>query len=104
MESARTIIPEIVLKYEDDLLNEWVDCQLKSATLRRDLMRDDDLREQSRRFLQQLRGGMSQGVLDPDAATWDGARDLLVEFSRERARLGFSPSETAMFVFSLKQP
>jgi rsbT co-antagonist protein RsbR len=31
-------------------------------------------------------------------------RDVLAELSRERAAQGFTPSDTAMFVFSLKQP
>ncbi|HKP66071.1 MAG TPA: STAS domain-containing protein, partial [Casimicrobiaceae bacterium] len=35
---------------------------------------------------------------------WSDARDLLREISRSRATQGFSPSETASFVFSLKQP
>ncbi len=35
---------------------------------------------------------------------WDNVRALLAELSRDRAIAGFSPSETATFVFSLKQP
>src|SRR5262249_53303082 len=35
---------------------------------------------------------------------WAGARELLGEISQWRARQGFSPSETATFVFSLKEP
>jgi rsbT co-antagonist protein RsbR len=35
---------------------------------------------------------------------WETAREILTDLSRSRARLGFTPSETATFVFSLKQP
>jgi rsbT co-antagonist protein RsbR len=35
---------------------------------------------------------------------WKNVRDILSDLSRSRARSGFSPSETATFVFSLKQP
>jgi rsbT co-antagonist protein RsbR len=35
---------------------------------------------------------------------WDEARRMLEDLSRSRARLGLSPSQTAMFVFSLKEP
>jgi rsbT co-antagonist protein RsbR len=38
------------------------------------------------------------------ASAWDGTRELLGEVSRSRAQQGFTPSETATFVFSLKQP
>ena len=43
-------------------------------------------------------------MTDPDQAEWSGVRDLLGDLSRARARQGYSPSETATFVFSLKQP
>ena len=49
--------------------------------------------------------GRSRGnVTDIDRPEWSAARDLLTELSRARTRQGFSPSETATFVFSLKQP
>jgi rsbT co-antagonist protein RsbR len=38
------------------------------------------------------------------AQPWTGVRDLLAGISKSRARLGFAPSETAMFVLSLKLP
>ena len=47
----RTRIPEIVAKYETELLSEWIELQTRAVTLRRDLMRGDDLREHSQRFL-----------------------------------------------------
>jgi len=37
-------------------------------------------------------------------AEWDSTRYLLDTVARERAVQGFSPSETAVFVFSLKEP
>ena len=36
--------------------------------------------------------------------SWDDVRDLLAEISSSRAKTGSTPSETATFVFSLKQP
>jgi rsbT co-antagonist protein RsbR len=36
--------------------------------------------------------------------TGSGAREFLTDISKTRARQGFTPSETATFVFSLKQP
>ena len=41
---------------------------------------------------------------DIHTAGWAEVRDLLGEISRDRARQGFTPSETAIFIFSLKEP
>ena len=97
---------EIVARHERELIPEWVDQQLASVTLRRDLLKDDELREQSRRFVESFRAGLAatDGNLDVKGPAWSAVRELLGELSRTRERLGFSPSETATFVFSLKQP
>jgi len=101
----RAAIPEIVEHHAGDLLPEWVDRQLAAGTLRRDLMKEDELREQSRRFLELFRKSMQNGgAQDVNTPAWAETRALLEEISRSRARQGFSPSETATFVLSLKQP
>jgi rsbT co-antagonist protein RsbR len=41
---------------------------------------------------------------DINAPVWDETREFLSGISRSRAHQGFSPAETAIFVFSLKQP
>ena len=104
MAAPATAISDIVAKYESELLEEWIAAQLAANSLRRDLMRDDDLREQSRRFLELFGQSVRKGAIDAEDPAWDPVRGFLDEVSRSRARQGFSPSETAMFVFSLKQP
>jgi rsbT co-antagonist protein RsbR len=102
----RASMSDIVGQYEDELLPAWVQYQLEATTLRRDLMREDELREQSRRFLGILRRVLQNGGAEQDftAPAWDETRDLLADITQTRTRQGFSPSETATFVFSLKQP
>jgi rsbT co-antagonist protein RsbR len=41
---------------------------------------------------------------DIEGSAWDEVRALLTEISHARVRQGFSPIETANFVFSLKEP
>jgi rsbT co-antagonist protein RsbR len=101
---AKSRIPDIVGRYEEDILPEWVRHQLAAVSVRRDLMEERELREQSRRFLTLLRGTLQNGDGDVDAPAWQATREFLGEMSRRRAQLGFSPTETATFVFSLKQP
>src|SRR5262245_23664145 len=104
--TGTTRIPEIVLEHEKDLLSQWVKHQLAAVTLRPGLMSENELREQSQKFLSLFRAGLQSqnGSFELDSSEWNDARDLLTEISRTRARQGFTPSETATFVFSLKQP
>jgi rsbT co-antagonist protein RsbR len=99
-------LADIVTRQRDALLPEWLRHQLSAAGMRRDLIREDELTEQSRRFLDLLRSSLEAdgAAADVSGPTWAPIRDLLLELSRTRARQGFSSAETAMFVFSLKQP
>jgi rsbT co-antagonist protein RsbR len=95
----------IIKSHEKELLGEWVKAQLASSTLRGDLLNEHDLREQSRNFLAGVQSAAQKGELeDIDSPAWAEVKRALEELSRSRALAGFSPSETAMFVFSLKQP
>ncbi len=93
----------IISKHEKDLLAEWVTLQLASTTLRRDLLSDTALREQSAEFLSLFRRALAEDG-DTGGGSWQAVRDFLASLSRNRARQGFTPGETATFVFSLKQP
>ena len=77
---------------------------LAAASLRADLLKESELREQSREFLKNFIDAAQAGTEDLDAPSWKPAKEVLSSISRSRATQGFSPSETAMFVFSLKQP
>ena len=67
-------------------------------------MSDAELREQCREFLALVRQATQSGALEIDSASWTSVRDFLSRISTSRAVQGFSPAETATFVFSLKQP
>jgi rsbT co-antagonist protein RsbR len=100
-----TGLADVVRKHETELLNSWVKDQLGATTLRLDLMNEADLREQSRRFLAAFRDALGRGGnTDVMGPAWGDVRTLLAEVSSGRAKQGFSPAETATFVFSLKQP
>ena len=104
--SARSRIPDIVAKYEGDMLSEWTKSQIAAGTRRADLIRDEDLHDESRRFLGLLRSSLQNGGagMDIQGPTWAEMRELLESLSRSRTRQGFSPAETATFIFSLKEP
>ena len=106
MATAKRAIMNVLDRHEREILSEWVEQQLAASTLRADLMKSDELRDQSRRFLTGLRHALSPDGARNDITgpAWAEVRQLLEEISRSRARQGFSPSETATFVFSFKQP
>ena len=99
-------LSDLLAAHAETLLPEWVRQQLQAPSARRDLLREDELKDQSSRFLTLLNASLKRdgGADDVTSPAWADMRQLLSEISRSRARQGFSPSETAMFVFSLKQP
>jgi rsbT co-antagonist protein RsbR len=104
--STSLSLRDVISKDEAGVLSEWMNHQLSATTLRRDLISDAELREQSRAFLGALREALesSSDAPDPSRPEWADVRSLLSDVSRSRARQGFSPSDTAIFVLSLKQP
>ena len=102
---SQSKIPQVVQTERAALLEDWLREQLTAGTQRFDLLSEQDLRADSDRFLTALGGSLKNGGLDKiDAPEFAPALEVLGEISRARSRLGFSPSETATFVFSLKQP
>lgn len=99
-----TSLSDILQKDDGTLVQSWVENQINASTYRSDRTSRQELLDQSRRFMMLLRDAVSSGNPDVMAAPWNGVRQMLDELSIARARQGFSPSETAMFIYSLKQP
>jgi rsbT co-antagonist protein RsbR len=97
-------LAQLVQKNEQQIFEEWIAQQMAAATLRPDLLKENALREQSREFLRLFTEAVQAGTKQIDAAVWKPLKDMLGVISQSRAAQGFSPSETAIFVFSLKQP
>ena len=98
-----TRLSEIIRKHQQTLLSEWI-AELKSAFGRK-LIKDAELEQQCGAFLKALEQGASHGeAASLDNAAWSEMKELLNNVSRSRGLAGYSPSETAMFVFSFKRP
>jgi rsbT co-antagonist protein RsbR len=96
-------LAEVIADYQTAILEAWI-AEMSGATRRSDLMKDAELRTQCTQFLQLLREGSQSASTDVESAAWKPLRDLLGAISRTRAEQGFTPSETATFVFSVKKP
>jgi len=103
-QTVQTIIPNLIEKHHQSLLDEWQAC-LKRDGGPSGQTTEAQLTDQSRRFLAELRRGVSGKRFDDlSGREWDSTRSLLDEVAGERAVQGLSPSETAVFVFSLREP
>ncbi len=106
MANARTIA-ELLRRHEDQILSEWIRLQQQDLSLRNNLLKAGELEQQCRDFLGAMLTAFESGGTTADVITatiWAPVRDVISGIARSRARQGFTPTETATFVFSLKQP
>ena len=94
----------LVSRNEQTILPEWMDLQKKAGTLHTGRISEGELLAQSKNFLHLLRDALAKGGSDASNSAYEPVRAMLDELSRARALQGFSPTETATFIFSLKQP
>ena len=97
-------VSEILARDERSFLDEWMQ-NLHASSRSSGSIPESELRQQCQQFLSAFRAGLDdEGASNPNDPRWRGLRDLLDEISRSRAIQGFSPTETATFVFSFKNP
>jgi rsbT co-antagonist protein RsbR len=101
--AASARIAHVLEQDQDALLQDWVAAQ-SSAYSARGAISAGDLRAQCQEFLSLVTRAAASESDDINAPAWSGVREFLANLSRSRAQHGFSPSETATFVFSLKEP
>ena len=97
-------LPAIVEQHQKEILAEWLSNQMSSGAWRAGRIQESQLRDESQRFLGLLTQAIQQGVeFDTRSSQWADVREFLGDLSKSRALQGFSPSQVATFVFSLKQ-
>lgn len=96
-------LADIVSSQQQGIFKEWFELQMAATTLRLDLMKESELRDQSRDLLGLIAQAVKSGT-NIDDPSWKAVKEFLEQIAKSRALQGFSPSSTATFVFSLKQP
>jgi rsbT co-antagonist protein RsbR len=105
MAQTKTRIPDILRKFEPEILQEWTQDLLKAGGRQKLLIKEQDLKTQCKEFLNLLVAALQNSPgADIQAAAWAPVRERIGEISESRVRQGFTPSETAVFIFSLKRP
>ena len=96
-------ISVVIQENEQQILEAWIG-HLNSLTFRKDAAAADQLRRHCTQLLALLpEATLAGGTDNIEGRAWDEVRNLLAEISGQRAKQGSTPSETATFVFSLKQ-
>ena len=97
-------ISQMLQENEAAIGAEWL-AQLEALAVRGTSATREQLRSHCQQFLATFTAATRAGELENiEHRSWDDVRDLLAEISSTRARSGSTPSDTATFVFSLKQP
>jgi rsbT co-antagonist protein RsbR len=95
-------ILDLVRENQSSVLQDWLN-GIKSATRRRDLIDDHELETQAEEVLTTMCSAPAGTATDNlNQPAWQPLKDLLASLSASRAVQGFTPSETAFFILSLK--
>jgi rsbT co-antagonist protein RsbR len=95
---------DAVRKNQETVLDGWLQ-GIKGGIRRRDLIDERELKSQANEVLSTICAAPPDASLeDLNVTVWQPLKDLLASLSASRAVQGFTPSETALFVLSLKTP
>ena len=96
-------ISKVLQKKKKQLLEQWMNNQLADDALREDLMSNEDLRTQSIELLDEfVKTVNDRNIGDAQSSDFESVIEILSGISISRARQGFSPRETGIYIFSLK--
>lgn len=95
---------ETIQKNQQSLLGEWLE-GIKGGIRRSDLIDERELKSQATDVLTAIcTVPLDTSLENVNGPAWQPTKELLASLSASRAVQGFTPSETAMFVMSLKAP
>jgi rsbT co-antagonist protein RsbR len=96
-------ISKLLQKKKKQVLEQWMNNQLSDESLRDDLLSNEELRGQSEELLDVFVKTVNErNLADIQSSEFDPVIEILSGISITRARQGFSPRETGIYVFSLK--
>lgn len=96
-------VVELLASRRDEILNIWIKERLESEDFRDELISKHELRQQSQQIVEMLARALQESDgADFDDASFDELRAFLNEISRQRAVKGYTPSENATYILSLR--
>ena len=95
LEQATALLDE----QQDGIFRRWMHAVTSASRGRRSTV---EIEQELRPMFDALLAGLREGALDAMSPAFDELRAMLTEYSRTRARQGFTPSETTVAVFALR--
>lgn len=90
-------------KKKKNILESWLKLQVEEESLRENLISNEELRAQSEEFLNAFVDSLTDENIDnPKSDDFEGLKDIISGISISRAKQGFTPQETGLYIFSLK--
>lgn len=84
------------------ILSAWLN-EIATSARRSDLMGDAEFKQQTDELLRSI-AEAAQASSDVESEAFASTRELLKDIAKSRMAAGFTPSQTAIFILSLKQP
>lgn len=99
-----TQLAKVISTYETELLEGWLQGVTARLTQRNKSL-ENEVRQQATQFLPLLVNTLNTATsINIDESAWSAVRHQINEISIARVRQGFTSTETASFIFSLKEP
>ncbi len=93
---------DVIGRHKSTIVRDWLVQLKKSDGAVTGRIREGELQSQAETVLAGILDSLAGGSEGEEA--FRSLEDVLTEVSRERAMQGFTPTDTAMFIFSLKEP
>jgi len=101
-EQTRRVV-DLLAARRDEILNLWIKERLESDEFREELISKKELRQQSQQLVDALaRSIQASNGADFDDAEFDELRAFLNQISHQRAIKGYTPTENATYILSLR--
>jgi rsbT co-antagonist protein RsbR len=99
-----TDIATILQKKKQQILEAWINGQLANEILRDDLISNEESRNQSEELLDAFLSRLATQKNGPSPDNdFDPVMELMETLTLNRAKKGYSPRETSIYLFSLKE-
>ena len=95
---------KIFQKKKNSIIEKWIKAQAADDSLREDLITNEDIRLQCEELLSGFIDSLSDtNIEDGQSRDFENVIEILSAISMSRAKQGFSPRETAAFIYGLKE-
>jgi rsbT co-antagonist protein RsbR len=100
----KTDISKLLQKKKKQIFENWITAQLGDNNLKDELISNEELRMQSTELLDILIKTINNDILaNPQSDLLEPVREALSDISVYRAKNGYTPTETGLYVFGLKE-